>query len=180
MNVSEATKKALYELITECFQYNRWFDRFVSVLGVKFACNNLANKIHPSYAHWFPVASDFIGDRCLETYNIMVEYGATDAGKQDYSSVTDMIYQMQNKVIEFQNMISAVAKTAFENDDLHIYAEIMVLLRVYRVRVENAILLNDKIGYYKEENIMKFDNDVDTFWNIDDNNVIGNDNGDDD
>ena len=179
MNVSKATIDALYELITECFQYNRWFDRFVSVLGVKFACNNLASKIHPSYAHWFPVASDFLGDKCLETYNIMVEYGATDAGKQDYMSVTDMIYQMQEKVIDFQNMISAVAKIAFENNDLQIYAEIMVLLRAYRIRVENAILLNDKIGYYTEANIIKFDHDVETFWHIDDNNVIGREEDDD-
>ena len=167
MNVSDPTKQALYSLITECFQYNRWFDRAVSVLGVKFACNNVASKIHKSYAHWFPVASDFLGENCLETYNITVEYGATDAGKQDYETVTDMILQMQTKIIYFQNMISGVAKIAFENNDLNIYAEIMILLREYRPKVENMILINDKISYYKEDRIMEFDHDIETFWILD-------------
>ena len=173
MNVSKPTIDALYELITECFQYNRWFDRWVSVLGVKFAMNNLASKIHPAFAHWYPVASDFVGETCLETYNIPVEYGYTDAGKQDYATVTEMIQKMQDKVIDFQNLIAGAMKVAFDNNDLNVYAELFKVMRAYRSRVEQAILLNDKIGFYKEDRAMSFDHDSDTFWVIDDNNVIG-------
>lgn len=173
MNVSKATIDALYELITQCFQYNRWLDRMVSVLGVKFACNQSAERIHKYFAHWFPIASDYIGHTCLETYNIDVKYGATSEGNQNYESVTSMLEEMQEKIIDFQNMLSGAILVAYKNNDINIYADLMVLMRAYRARVEQSILILDKIKIYGEDRISNFDHDFDKFWIIDDNNEIG-------
>ena len=172
MNVSQGTINGLYDLIGECFQYNRWFDRFVSVLGVKFACNQSANLIHQNIAHFYSQLSDKIGERCLERYNIPVEYASTDEGKQDYATVSDMIKQAESKVIDFQNMFSAMVKIAWDNDDINIYTDLSDLLRKYNIIVEQLILLNDKIGYYTEQEIMKFDHDIDKFWIIGEEGVV--------
>ena len=164
MNINQRTIDALYTVVRESFQMNRFCDRLVSVLGVKFACNNSAGKIHKGVAHYFPQFSDLVGERCLERYNITVEYGATDEGKQNYDSVTEIIQALEDRVVTFQNIVIGTAKISFENDDLQVYADLMDLLRDYNKIVEQVILLNDKIGYYGEDNTMNFDHDIETFW----------------
>lgn len=165
MNVTKPTVDALYDVIGQCFQYNRWIDRLVSVMGVKFACNNTSALLHEHVAHFFPVFADEIGETCLERYNISIEYQATDAGKQDYNSVTEMIVQLSDKLVHFQNILIGACKIAFDNNDLHVYADLLELLSDYNIIVEQAILLKDKIENYGEENIMAFDAHIrDNFW----------------
>ena len=53
MIVSEATQKALTEIIGQCFRENRYLDRLVSVLGVKFAYNNTADLIHQFFDYYY-------------------------------------------------------------------------------------------------------------------------------
>ena len=163
MNINQMTIDALYEVVAECFRMNRFLDRLVSVLGVNFACNNTASKLHHSVAHFFPAFSDKIGESCLERYNITVEYGATPDGKQNYSSVQEMIQLVEDKTVEFQNMLIGAMKIAFQNDDLQVYSELVELMREYSPIVEQAILLNDKIGFYGDDTML-FDSDVDKFW----------------
>lgn len=166
MNVSESTVQALYEIVSECFKYNRWMDRFVSVMGVKFACPNVAKKLHQNVAHYFPQLSDKIGETCLERYNYTVEYGSTPEGKEDYISVVDMIQQMEDKIVLFQNTFMSVMKISFQNGDLQVYTELAEMLKEYNNIVEQIVLLNDKVGFYGDNNIMAFDQDVETFWNL--------------
>lgn len=164
MNVTEKTIEALYALITECFKQNRFLDRFVSVLGVKFACNQSAGLIHKNIAHYFPVLSDAIGGRTLERYNIAVKYGATPAGEQEYASVTEMMRILEDDMIAFQNLYMGAMKIAWNNNDLQVYTDLGDLLEGVNEIVEQVILLNDKIGYYGEDRIMSFDHDIDKFW----------------
>ena len=165
MNVTEKTIEALYALITECFKQNRFLDRFVSVLGVEFACNQAAEKIHKEgFAHVMPVLADNIGERTLERYNIAVKYGATPAGEQEYTSVTEMMQILEDDMIAFQNIYMGVMKIAWNNNDLQVYTDLGDLLEGVNRMVEQAILLNDKIKYYGEDRIMSFDHDIDKFW----------------
>jgi len=166
MNVTKSTIDALYEIIGQCFQYNRWIDRLVSVLGVNFACNNTAKLLHSQIAHEFPNISDKIGEKCLERYNITVEYESTSEGKQNYNSVTEMIGLLETKIIDFQNMLMAAMKIAFENNDLQVYADLSDILKDYNNMVGQVILINDKIKFYGEEKIMQFDAQIDKFWNL--------------
>ena len=163
MNVQQSTIDSIYELIKQCFVMNRKLDRMVSVMGVNFACNHSAEKYLLGIAHFYPQFSDFLGERCLERYNIDVQYGETPSGKEDYLSVEDIIQTMEDKVIEFQNMYMGAMKVAFDNNDLQVYSDLSDLLVDYNKIVEQVILLNDKIKAYGS-NVMAFDHDIDTFW----------------
>lgn len=167
MNINQRTIDALYELVNQCFQMNRFCDSLVSVLGVKFAMNQTADKIHKNgICHYFPSLSDSIGDACLERYNIIVKYGATKEELSDYDSVMEMIEKLEERLIEFQNMYMGTMKISFENNDLHIYSELSNFIEELNKIVGQSILLKDKIGYYGEDRIMDFDNNIDKFWNL--------------
>ena len=96
MNVQDKTVESIYELIKQLFLENRIFDRLVSVLGVNFACNNSASKIHEKISHYFPLLSDEIGEKCLERYNISIQYSSTPEAKKDYISVEEIIQIMED------------------------------------------------------------------------------------
>lgn len=164
INISESTIQACYELIKQCFQYNRLFDRLVSVLGVKFAMNNTSELVHQHYAHAFPQIADTIGHKCLEAYNVMVEYGATDAGKQDYQTVGEMIQIIEDATVDFQNMLVKAILIAQENQDINIYVELIKILQDFNPLVEQAILLNDKLNLYQSA-LYDYDAHIhDCFW----------------
>ena len=148
MIVTQATQKALMELISACFKENRYLDRLMSVLGVKFAYNNTANLVHHGIAHYFPNVADEIGEKCLERYNIPVYYEATPSGGQDYGSVSEIIKDLENHMIDFQIKIMAVCKIAQDNGDIHVYVDILDILEDFNKIVEQAILLSDKIDIY--------------------------------
>lgn len=148
MIVSEATQKALTEIIGQCFRENRYLDRLVSVLGVKFAYNNTADLIHHGIAHYFPALSDQIGEKCLERYNIPVYYEATPSGGQDYASVNEIIKDLEERMIDFQSALMGVCRIAQENGDIHVYVDMLDILEDFNEIVEQAILLSDKIDAY--------------------------------
>lgn len=164
MIISQATKEALMEIIAQCFIENRKIDRMVSVLGVDFVCPNVAKKVHHKIAHYFPQLSDMLGEKCLERYNISILYGSTPDGMETYDSVTKIIETLEKRTVDFQIMFIGLCNIAKENNDLHIFADLMELLKEYNSITEQAILLVDKIHQYGENNINSFDHDVDTFW----------------
>ena len=170
MIVSENTQKSLTELIGLCFSENRYLDRLVSVLGVKFAYNNTADLIHRHIAHLFPNLSDEIGEKCLERYNIPVYYPATPAGEQDYTSVNEIIKDLEKRMIDFQSALMGACKIAQDNGDIHIYSNLLDILEDFNVVVEQAILLSDKIDVYGTN--PSFDKHIaegTSFW------ILGND-----
>lgn len=163
MIVSEETQKALTEIIGQCFRENRYLDRLVSVLGVKFAYNNTADLIHHGIAHYFPALSDQIGEKCLERYNIPVYYEATPSGGQDYSSVNEIIKDLEERMINFQISLMGVCKIAQDNNDIHVYVDMLDMLEDFNEIVEQVILLSDKIDVYGTN--PSFDQHIRTgFW----------------
>lgn len=164
MIVSKNTQDALMELIKQCFVENRKFDRMVSVLGTKFAMNQTADRIHHGIAHWFPALSDLIGERTLERYNIAVIYGETPSGAEDYDRASDIIAEVERRVIDFQIMFMGACKIALDNNDIHVYADLLDMLEDVNEIVEQVILLNDKMVIYGDERIGAYDHDVPDFW----------------
>lgn len=162
--VTESTIKALYELISQCFYNNRKLDRMVSILNTKFAMNQTADRIHHGIAHWFPALSDLIGERTLERYNIAVIYGDTPSGAEDYDRASDIIAEVERRVIDFQIMFMGACKIALDNNDIHVYADLLDMLEDVNEIVEQVILLNDKMVIYSDERIGAYDHDVPDFW----------------
>lgn len=150
MNVSNETINAIYQLISECFKENRYFDRYVTCLNVDFAMNNTSNLCHLQISHMFPILADKIGET-IEKYNISIEYGATPEAKEIYSSPMEIIEKMENDCINFQNMFIGVTKIAFEHNDIQVYTELLDLLKDYNTTVEQVILLKDKADLYKDD-----------------------------
>ena len=168
MIVTQATIDAVTELIGDCFKMNRHLDRLVSVLGVEFAYNNTADLVHQGIAHYYPVLADNLGERCLERYNIPVYYAATPEGGQDYTSVTVIIMDLEIVNIAFLSKMMGCCKVAFENNDIHVYAELLDLLEDVNKIVEQVILLSDKIDVYKDN--PSYDHHISSFWVLGENN----------
>ena len=166
MIVTQATQNVIIELIGECFKLNRILDRQVSLLGVKFVYSNTAKLCHHYIAHYFPFLADELGEKALERYNIPVTYPATPAGMQDYSSAEELIHDMEEKIIDFQTKFMGACKAAFENNDIHVYTDLLDLLEDVNEVVEQVILLADKIDKYNGS--MSYDSHVDKFW------ILGN------
>ena len=161
--VSQPTQEALMEFIKQCFVMNRFLDRAVSVLGVKFAMNQVADLIHHGLAHAYPNLSDIAGEKCLEAYNISVIYGETPRGDEDYSTVAECIREINRRTIDFQTLTIGVCKIAHDNNDLQVYADMLDILKKINEYVAQTILLEDKIEVYGN-NIGAYDHDVKDFW----------------
>lgn len=161
--VSKLTQEALMEFVKQCFAMNRFLDRAVSVLGVKFAMNQLADLVHHGLAHAYPNLSDTAGEKCLEAYNISVIYGETPRGDEDYSTVSECIRAINKRTIDFQTLTMGVCKIAHDNNDLQVYADMLDILKKVNEYVTQTILLEDKIEVYGN-NIAAYDHDVKDFW----------------
>ena len=165
MFVSERTQAALQELIIECFQCNRNADRMVSVIGVDMVCPKTSVLLHHHIAHYFPAVADTIGEKTLERYNISVKYGATQPPFEISGlSLKGIIAKFEEMCVDFQSMLMATIKIALENNDIHVYADLLDILEDYNEIVEQIILVRDKVDKY--DDMMAFDHDIEEFWNL--------------
>lgn len=162
MLVTQNTINAVMELIGECFYANRMLDRCVSVLGTDYVYNQTADLVHKNIAHFYPALADKISESCLERYNISVIYSATPEGNKNYGSITELIKDIEKINIDFQTMMMGCIKIAFENNDIHVYADLLDLLEDVSKIVEQVVLLADKIDIYGGN--PNFDAHVKDFW----------------
>ena len=161
--VSKSTQEALMEFVKQCFAMNRFLDRAVSVLGVKFAMNQLADLVHHGLAHAYPNLGDICGEKCLEAYNISVIYGETPRGDEDYSTVSECIREINKRTIDFQTLTMGVCKIAYNNNDLQVYVDMLDILKKVNEYVTQTILLEDKIEVYGN-NIAAYEHDAPSFF----------------
>lgn len=163
MNVSEGTIKAIHELNGECFSMNRYWDATVSILGVTYVCSTASKLIHEHIAHWYPHIADIINERCLENFNIVAYYPATPAGDVSYNNLQDMMEQMLEKTLTFQNKFMAVRNIAMDNGDLLVAVELDKILLMVNEQFAQMLLIKDKAEQYGE-NYTSFDKDFPTFF----------------
>lgn len=163
MNVSNATIKAIHELNGEMFAMNRFWDATVSILGVTYVCQTASKMMHEHIAHWYPAIADTLNERCLENFNIVAYYPATPAGDVSYANLQDMMEQMLDKTITFQNKVMATRKVAEENQDYSIVVELDRILLEVNAQVGQMLLVNDKAQQYGSD-YTAFDKDFPTFF----------------
>ena len=171
MNVSESTIKALHELNGECFTMNRYWDATVSILGVTYVCSTASKLIHEHIAHWYPHVADMINERCLENFNIVAYYPATPAGDVAYSNLQDMMAQMLEKTLTFQNKVMAVRQIAVDNGDLLVAVELDRVLLMVNEQFAQMLLINDKAEQYGED-YTSFDKDFPTFFPLANSDIV--------
>lgn len=173
MNVSDGTIRAIHELNGKCFTMNRLWDATVSILGVTYVCATASKMIHEYIAHWYPHIADVINEQCLENFNIVAYYPATPAGDVSYENLQDMMEQMLDKTITFQNDVMATRQIAQDNQDYSVVVELDNILLEVNKQVAQMLLINDKAQQYGL-NYTSFDKDFPTFFPLaGDDNVRG-------
>ena len=163
MNIHEETINAVHELNGFAFRMNRLWDATVSVLGVTYACHTASGLIHHKIAHWYPAIADTLNEKCLENFNILAYYPATPAGDVEYDNLVDMMAQMLDKTIEFQNAVMGVKQIAHDMQDYMIEVEIDKILIDVNEQVAQMILIHDKAQQYNMD-YTAFDKDFPTFF----------------
>jgi len=149
MNVSQNTINACQEMIRESFLANTRVDRMKSVMGTKLAYNNTSDVIHLQIAHAYSgIYGDLIGDKTLEGYNVDVVYGNIPEEAKDYNTPAEILYELRDMTIDYQNKLNMCAKIAFDNMDLHVFADLMDIISLHNQIVRATILLVDKIELY--------------------------------
>jgi hypothetical protein len=163
MNVNEQTVHAIHELNGFAFRMNRLWDATVSVLGVTYACHTASSLIHQKIAHWYPAMADTLNEKCLENFNILAYYPATPAGDVEYDNLVDMMSQMLDETIKFQNAVMGVKQIAHDMQDYMIEVEIDKILLDVNEQVAQMILIHDKAQQYNMD-YTAFDKDFPTFF----------------
>ena len=93
----------------------------------------------------------------------MAYYPATSAGDVAYDNLQDMMEQMLDRTITFQNEVMAVRKIANDNQDYHIVVELDGVLTEVNEQVGQMLLINDKAQQYGSD-YTSFDKDFPTFF----------------
>ena len=151
MNITAPTKSAVQELITQCYIDNARIDRMKSVLLADLSYNETADVVHKYIAHYFSNGiGDDLSEKCLERYNISVVFGGIPVMDKQYNTVEEVLNELLEIVIDFQNQLSMCIKIAMENMDKQIASDLLSFNVYYNNIVDQCILLVDKIKLYKD------------------------------
>lgn len=141
--ISVQTKQKVEELISAQFQLNRYFDRAMSVLDIKFALNHFVELAHPRLAHIYPLEADLYADILLR-WNYSVVYDTTYRDDSDYSSPMEFFEGQLERHLLIYELLKEAIKVAIDNNDYNVEADLKHLLRRWNVFVGQAYLLRDK------------------------------------
>lgn len=151
MNITAPTKSAVQELITQCYIDNARIDRMKSVLLADLSYNETADVVHKYIAHYFSNGiGDDLSEKCLERYNISVVFGGIPVMDKQYNTAEEVLNELLEIVIDFQNQLSMCIKIAMENMDKQIASDLLSFNVYYNNIVDQCILLVDKIKLYKD------------------------------
>lgn len=152
MNITKPTQEAIQALITQCYIDNARIDRMKSVLLADLAYNETAEIVHKYIAHYFSnKIGDDLSEKCLERYNISVVFGGIPVMDKKYNTVKEVLDELLELVIDFQNQLSMCMKIASDNMDKQIESDLIQFNVYYNNIVDQCILLVDKIDLYKED-----------------------------
>ena len=70
---------------------------------------------------------------------------------------------MNRLVLDFHSDLKDATKRIFNNDDVHVYADLIDLLKDYNKIVEQTILLEDKLKLYGDD-MASYDVHINEFW----------------
>lgn len=158
-----STVTALQEMVTESFIMTARIDRMQSVLDADLSYNQTSLLIHHGMAHRYSgYFADEIADLGLQGYDISVNYGNVPTMNKSYSSVKELLYELKDFVIEYQTKLNGCYKIAFDNNDFHVCADLVDIIKNHNNVVRQMVLLCNKIDAYG--NVQAFDHDIDKFW----------------
>lgn len=151
INITDKTKDAIQELISLSYINNARVDRMKSALTADLTYNETADIVHTFIAHYFSNGiGDALSEQCLERYNISVNFGGIPVMDKKYESVDEVISELLDLVIDYQNQLSKCIEIAETNMDRQIVATLYSFNVDYNKIVDQCIILKDKLGLYKD------------------------------
>ena len=101
--------------------------------------------------------------KCYRWIDISVNYGDVPTMNKSYSSVKELLYELRDYVVEYQTELNGCYKIAFNNNDFHICADLIDIIKDHNNVVRQMILLCNKIDIYGDN--PSFDAHIkDNFW----------------
>lgn len=151
MNITDSTKEIIQELIHLSYVNNAKIDRMKSVLVADFAYNETSDVVHQCIAHYFSNnIGDALSENCMERYNISVVFGDIPVMNKEYKSVSEILNDLLELVVDYQNALIKTIDIVKQNMDFNIMVDLEDYLKQYNVIVDQCILLVDKINLYKD------------------------------
>ena len=149
--ITDKTKQAVQELISLSYVTNARIDRMKSVLVADLSYNETSDVVHEFIAHYFSNGiGDSLSDKCLERYNISVVFGGIPIMDKVYSSVKEVLDELLDLVIDYQNQMSMCIQIADDNMDKNVVSDLYEFNKDYNQIVDQCILMVDKIYLYND------------------------------
>lgn len=160
-------KKALEDIIGQCFINNRYADRIASILSVSFIMPNASNEIHHRIAHMYlnKDGADAIGDY-IDSRNATAIYPATLLGNQEYGNAIECMAMLLKNQLELEKVIQHAIDVAKNSGDITTKSFLEKTLVNLVPYTAGVLALVDKAEQYNisdPKNCAAFDHDIDTF-----------------
>lgn len=158
--IPENINNKLDEIVTKCFEGNRFADRGMSILGVKFAMNKTEGILHEKIAHHFPQLADVVSS-FQDSRNNLTFYGLTPADRSDYSSPLEFFEKLVDFMMELESSVSEGMEMTI-HEDCVTFAFLTEFIQDVAKVTHQCLLLLDKAEQYKED-WKSFDERIESF-----------------
>lgn len=160
-------KKALENIVGQCFINNRYADRIASILSVSFVMPNASNEIHHRIAHMYlnKDGADAIGDY-MDSRNSTTIYPETLIGNQTYSDAVECVGTLLKNQLDLEKVTQEAIDVARRVGDITTKSFLEKFLVGLIPYTSATMSLLDKANQYNisdARNCASFDHDINTF-----------------
>lgn len=164
--ISENVNTKLDEIVTFCFAGNRFCDRAMSVIDVKFVMPKTEKLLHQKIAHLFPNLADVISSY-QASRSCLTIYGLTPKDDSDYSTPSEFFNKLLDYMTDFESLCYDARNLASEDGDITTVVFLDKFIRTIIRLTSACILLVDKSEKYNGD-WMRFDHDIEDFFDLPD------------
>jgi ferritin len=162
--ISETINESLNELVGQFFEGNRFLDRAMSQLSIKFTMSKTSKILHEALAHKMPLLADFLSNY-QDSRNALTIYPETFKDDTDYENPLAIFTKFLDYMISVErSIIEVIDLTKDENDYM---TKVFLEKFLYHIHfyTNQALLLVDKSNMYGQDNkgLMDFDRDINDF-----------------
>lgn len=163
MLISKQTSDDLDILYGQFFNLNSLCDNAVSYMLNEWAMPNANNIIHHKICHLFPLMADDIS-AIKDNYDMRSIRPEVPEHSETYSNLAEMFDRIYDEMEATYTMIKMANKTAMENGDINVYADLVGFISKFNIVIGQIITLMNK-AHQMPNDYDTFDNRIDK-WGI--------------
>lgn len=167
--LSEKMSATLDSLVGECFSMNRYLDRCMSLLSVKFHMKHAEPILHVKLAHAFPgdkFADGISGYK--DKRDTLTVYPVTPEASFDANNPYELIEEFYKRMITFQNDVYDATEQAIEEGDHSTKVFLDGLTATITDYIDQAQTLVDVFGDYGRDpfHIQMLDANIENYMSV--------------